>query len=148
LRYFHKIIHGDEFSENSTLVVIIKINYRSQNNNSVSTDGLLTMIGFSLSTNKHMYICFRIFYRYNLVSSLIFAELHARASIRLREIALMPGRPLYYNSFSYGVGAGFRLPAPFLWCVEFYGSLAKPAAEAQAAWSGPVLFRIFVEYSL
>ncbi|MBU0934772.1 MAG: hypothetical protein KKC64_04085 [Spirochaetes bacterium] len=76
------------------------------------------------------------------------AELHARASIRLREIPLVPGRPLYYNSFTYGVGAGFRLPAPFLWGVEFYGSLAKPAAEAQAAWSGPVLFRMFVEYSL
>jgi len=112
---------------------------------------LYDYISFSPAQSQKMNIHLKLphdIHRCNPFSSMVLAELHARASIRLREIPLVPGRPLYYNSFTYGVGAGFRLPAPFLWGVEFYGSLAKPAAEAQAAWSGPVLFRIFVEYTL
>lgn len=71
------------------------------------------------------------------------AELQALLALRLRE----DSRGDFHNQLHYSLGAGFRLPPPFLWGLEFQGLVSKPAGRPEAAWSSPMAFRLFVEYS-
>ncbi len=72
------------------------------------------------------------------------ADLDAGLSWRAREFR----QDILYNCFSYSVGAGFRLPGPFLWGLEFAGQVAESAAMPQAEPFASSYFRFFLEYSL
>jgi hypothetical protein len=68
-------------------------------------------------------------------------ELSAGCALRPREN--VSG---YDTSFSYNVGAGFRLPKPFMWGLEFAGNAARPSGGGTIGSSS--YFRLFAEYSL
>jgi hypothetical protein len=68
-------------------------------------------------------------------------ELSAGFALRLRQNV-----GAYDTSFKYNVGAGVRLPKPFMWGLEFAGSTARPTEGGGSTSSS--YFRLFVEYSL
>jgi hypothetical protein len=69
-------------------------------------------------------------------------ELNAGFALRPREN--VSGE--YDTSFSYNVGAGFRLPKPFMWGLEFAGNKASQSGVGADVSSS--YFRLFMEYSL
>lgn len=72
-----------------------------------------------------------------------FAELDAGLSWRARE-TVVPNRSLD-EVFRYSIGAGFRLPKPFLWGIEYAGHRASPYNSDQAASDSYV--RLYLEYT-
>ncbi|PKL23591.1 MAG: hypothetical protein CVV47_13860 [Spirochaetae bacterium HGW-Spirochaetae-3] len=69
-------------------------------------------------------------------------ELSAGFELRPRE-----SEAYYDSSIAYSAGAGFRLPKPFLWGIEFIGYSAESLLDSDVSDSGSCV-RMFVEYSL
>jgi len=69
-------------------------------------------------------------------------ELNAGFEMRPREAGAD-----YDSSIAYSAGAGFRLPKPFLWGIEYNGYRAESLLGSGASGSGSCV-RMFVEYSL
>jgi hypothetical protein len=72
-----------------------------------------------------------------------FAELDAGLSWRARQTGV-PGGSLD-EVFRYSIGAGFRLPKPFLWGIEYAGHSASPSGTGPAATASYV--RLYLEYT-
>lgn len=70
------------------------------------------------------------------------AEVNASLALRPRE-----GLDSYDTSLRYSVGAGFRLPKPFLWGAEYAGHAARPIDASDGGRSASYV-RLFLEYSL
>jgi hypothetical protein len=71
-------------------------------------------------------------------------ELNGNIALRPRE----SGIDTYDSTLRYAVGAGFRLPKPFLWGIEFGGHSAWMLGAAESDHSSASHVRMFVEYSL
>ncbi len=71
-------------------------------------------------------------------------DLDAGLSLRARELE----EATLYTCFRYSLGAGFRLPAPFLWGLEFAGQVATLAEVEDQEPFTSIYFRFFIEYSL
>jgi len=72
------------------------------------------------------------------------ADIEAGVSMRTRELR----ENILYNCFRYSIGAGFRIPGPFLWGLEFAGQAATPSGSPEAEPFTSAYFRFFMEYSL
>ncbi|OHD76960.1 MAG: hypothetical protein A3J97_03960 [Spirochaetes bacterium RIFOXYC1_FULL_54_7] len=72
-----------------------------------------------------------------------FAELDAGLSWRARE-TVAPGGTLD-EVFRYSIGAGFRLPKPLLWGIEYAGHAAATAGEGTSRSASYV--RLYLEYT-
>lgn len=72
-----------------------------------------------------------------------FAELDAGLSWRARETVAPEGT--LDEVFRYSIGAGFRLPKPFLWGIEYAGHFASPPTSDQTESASYV--RLYLEYT-
>jgi hypothetical protein len=75
-------------------------------------------------------------------------ELNAGLALRPRanSDSAATASELYDASFRYSAGAGFRLPPPFMWGIEFSGYAVKTIGGAPEGADSYV--RMFIEYSL
>ena len=72
-----------------------------------------------------------------------FAELDAGLSWRARETVVAGGS--LDEVFRYAIGAGFRLPKPLLWGIEYAGHIASASGTDQAVSASYV--RLYLEYT-
>jgi len=72
------------------------------------------------------------------------AEVNGSIALRPRQSAIDE----YETTFGYAIGAGFRLPKPFLWGIEYGGHSASTLGLAGAEKYRNSYIRMFIEYSL